>query len=309
MAQSIKEIKQIILDKKAEASQLDPLEVLTEQEQQNLTSTSRVSIWNLFAYVFASVAWVQQKLFDQQKIDVDKILLEGQIHTKEWYRQKALAFQYGYALIPDTDKYPFPEDYQEAQAIQSSKVIKQASIIKRGNSILRCKTATDENGELVPVSEEVLEAFGHYMNLVADAGTSILPTSDPADDLKIVVIIHFDPLVINNDGTRRDGTNDTPVIDAIKEFLKSITFDGQLIIADLQKAIRAVPGVLIADIESAASKFGFHSYDDITVNNVGSINQFRIAESGYMKLDEAFSVLTYVSSEENITTNQDIYAR
>ena len=295
MAQSIQEIQEIIKQKVQDSEHLTPLDILTENQQDQITSTSRVSEWGRFVFVFAFVAWLQQKLYDVFKSDIEKRIAESQIHTKAWYRSKALSYQHGYDLIEDTDRYPAAVDFNDQLLIDASKVIKQAAIIKRGGSILRCKIATEQNGELSAVSEEVLTAFNAYMNEIVDAGTVIIPTSDPADDLKLTINIEIDPLVIDPMGQRLDGTNNTPVQDAINQYLKSLDFDGRLVINDLQSYVKNnTEGIRQVDIEYASSKYGFHTYDTVGVNNVGIINQYRTAESGYMKLDEFTSEFNFI---------------
>lgn len=298
MAQTIKEIQEIIKSKVAESEDLQPLDILTEDEQNQITSTSIVSEWGRFIWIFAFVAWLQQKLFDTHKADVNAILAAGRVHTKGWYRSKILDYQHGYDLIEDTDKYPEAVDQNEQILIDASKQIKQCAIIKRGNSLLRAKVATEVNGELAAVPQDVMDGLQQYIEEFEDAGTNVIATTGIPDDLKLEIDVHFNALIINSLGEVILEPGSTPVKDAINEYLKSIGFNGRLVVNDLEEYIKQVDGIEVVDIQGAYSKHGLHTYESTGVSNAGVIDQFRSAEAGYMKLDEAVSTFNYVPYDE-----------
>lgn len=294
MAQELKEIIAIVKDKAAESMDLSPLSVLSEVEQDQITSKSIVSEWGRFTYVFSWMSMLQQKIFDAFTKMVENRIDETKVHNKSWYRLKALAYQHGYDLIDDTDKYPVAIDLTDQIQIDASKVIKQAAIVKRGNSVLRCKIATTNGDDLAPVSAEVLNSFKYYMEEIADAGTTVLPTTSVADTLKIVVNISYNPLVLNSRGERLDGNDLTPAQDAAKAYLKSLAFNGKLVVQNLENFIKTPEGIEVVDIEYVSSKYGLYSYATVGISNAGIINQFRIAEAGYMKLDEVESEFNFI---------------
>ena len=94
MARTIQEIQQIIYNAKEREDALN-----------GLNSNSRVAIWRLWVYIISVAIWSLEKLFDLHRTDIDKRLTELKPHTARWYRSKALAFQYGFDLLPDSDKF------------------------------------------------------------------------------------------------------------------------------------------------------------------------------------------------------------
>ena len=93
-ARTINEIQTEILYNKDSASELDALSILTAPEQANVDSGSKVSEWRLWVWVTAVAIWTLEKLFDIFKIEVEERIAATRVHTRRWYREKALAYQY-----------------------------------------------------------------------------------------------------------------------------------------------------------------------------------------------------------------------
>jgi hypothetical protein len=293
MARTLNDIQQSILDKKTEAVELSVLEVLTTNEQNtisNLTSTSKVAIWRLWVYIVAFAVWTLEKLFDFYKVEVDQRIAKNEIHNFLWYRKKALEFQYGHALIPETDSYD--NTGLVISDIEKSKIIKHVAVIRKiisGHGFLELKLAKEDNNQLVPLEAPEMEAFKAYMFLVADAGTYIQYISLAHDSLKLVLEIQYDPQILWQDGSRKDGTDNTPVIKAINEFLYTLEFNGELILTKLADYLQNVEGVKIPKIREAYSKYGAFDYE--------IIDETYIARAGYMRLDLDNTTINYIPRE------------
>lgn len=255
-----------------------------------LTSTSATAIWRLFVFIIASSIWALEKLWDIFKLETETEMARQKPHTKDWYRNKALGFLLGMPVIPGTDEFDTGSATEEE--IAAAKVIKQAACVKlisgNGYGILRIKVATaNTSGTLQQVDTTTFNALKHYiLRYVVDAGTQVRITTGQADELKLKVDIYYDPLVLSTTGSRLDNSDNTPVQDAINNFLQSIEFNGMLVLSDLEKALRIVDGVKIATVKEAASKYGNFDYTDISSPNVGLIDEIRVADSGYMRIDE-----------------------
>src|SRR5690606_27704953 len=120
----------------------------------------------------------------------------------------------------------------------ASKIITNAAAVKTiisGAGALRLKAVRTEGTNLVPLTEDQLIALTAYMSLIADAGTTVICTSGPADDLKLTIDIYYDPLVLAADGSMLDGTDPSPVQTAIENYLKSIKFNGSLVLTYLEQ--------------------------------------------------------------------------
>src|SRR5690606_12624815 len=94
MARTISEIQQsIIAAKEADAN------------LATLNSTSKTAMWRLYTYIVAVCAWTVETLFDTLKAEVTDILDRLKPHTARWYAEKSLAYQHGFNLLPDSDKF------------------------------------------------------------------------------------------------------------------------------------------------------------------------------------------------------------
>lgn len=303
MAQSINEIQDEVLDSIQQSADLPAVAVLTENEQSNLnniTSTSKVGVLRMLVYVFSLGSNNLQKLWDLFRKDIEERIAESRPFTKRWYRETALAYQHGFALQENND-YPTPSSAQEIEAANAAKLIKKAAVVQAviaGVGALRMKVATETGGELTAVDSQVLAGFQEYIEQKGAAGVFVVATTAEADLLKLNYKIHFDPLILDNEGKRLDGSDDSPVQKAIKSYLKnsnSRDFNGVLSLAKLTDVVQAVTGVVDPYLVLAASKFAAYNYEDSTnTGNVGVIENYRQPDSGYLKLDEAVSTFQFI---------------
>lgn len=288
----------------AAAPELPAIEVLTENEQNtlgNVSSTSKVGVFRLIAYVVAVALWTQQKLNDIFRRELEGRIAESRPFTKAWYEMTARNYQHGnYPILPNGG-YAAPATAAEIQAVEASKVIDKAAVVQTiisGAGALRIKIATDDGPGLKAVPEEVRAGFEHYMELMGAAGVFLIATTAAADDLLLNYKIYFDPLVLDSEGRRLDGTNDTPVETAVRAYLKSVDFNGVLSLVKLTDVIQKVDGVTDPFLLAAASKYGGFSYADTNATgSVGPITEFRRPESGYFDLDEGASDFRFVPAE------------
>src|SRR4051812_35940365 len=68
-------------------------------------NTSRVAIWKILFYAVAFCIHALEVIYDLFKIEIDDRIALLKPHSARWYAEKAKDFQYGYALVPDTDGY------------------------------------------------------------------------------------------------------------------------------------------------------------------------------------------------------------
>jgi len=303
MARTINNIQNEILTARNTAAELSALEVLTTSEQTilNANSTSKVAIWRLWVWIFAFGQYVLEQYWETFKIEIEKRIAESRIHTPKWYREKALDFLYGVSLVQDKDYYDLTL-LTDAQ-ISTAKVISNAAsvrVVQNGYGTLRLKVVRTVGGEYAPVLSEHLTALNVYFNNhIADAGTVVNVTTGEADLLKLKLDIYYNPLILGADGSRLNGTNLTPIITQIKEYLKSIDFEnGKLVLTYLIDELQKVDGVVLPVVKEAYSKYGLYDYTTTGIQNVGVINEIRIADAGYMKLDESELLINYIPYTE-----------
>lgn len=247
MARTFAAIRQSIIDRKNADAVLST----------NLTSTSEVAEWNLWVNVMAMCQFVLEGLWDAFKIDVEAIVTSEKAHTLRWYVGKAKAFQLGYELPDDSDVY----DPIDAAAL----IVTQASATENA-PFVDLKVVKGDPGAYGALESDTLIAFTKYMNRIKDAGVRLRITSSAADDLRVAYTIYYDPLVLNSEGKRLDGTNDNPVREAIQAFISKLPFNGLLVMQQLTAYLVAnVQGVVIADLVSASSRYGVLPYEPVDI--------------------------------------------
>lgn len=297
MARELNEVQQVLLTAKEAASELSALEVLTPQEQllYDVDSTSNVANWRLWVYINASAQQNQEQLWDVFAAEIEARIKSTRVHNETWYRDKALAYQHGFAL-GESDVYD-NTGYTNEQ-IQASKIIANAAVVKlqqNGYGIIRIKVVKKVDNELVPLTPEELAGFKAYMNIVGDAGTTVTSTSADADLLKIQIDVYYDATVLSASGARLDGTDANPLSNGIEAYLKSQVFNGRLIRRKLENHIEAIPGVVVPKIRAMWTKYGTYGYETTGIQNVGIIDEIRTPDSGYLKLDEL--TVNWIASE------------
>lgn len=266
MARTIADIQQSMIDNIQSNATLSTV----------LTSTSKVSIWRLWTYIVAVCQWTIENLQDLFKSDVTTLIATLKPHTKQWYASKVLAFQYGYDLPADSDVYD--NSALTADQITASQVVSYCAVVDviiNNQAYLRIKVAGTNNGDLAALPDAQLTALQAYLAIIKDAGVKLLVTTGNPDGLKQSADIYYNPLVLNNNGNRLDGTGDTPVQDAINAYLKNLPFNGRLTLQSLVDALQVVDGVSLINIKSASAQYGSLPYTSFAV--------WYDPDSGYMR--------------------------
>ena len=276
MAQSIEEIQLEIFNR-----------IASDDKLASLNSTSKVAIYRLFVFVVSYSILVLQILFDTHKKEVSDIIEAKMPHRASWYRTKALDFQYGHALIVDSDKYD--NTGFTAQEIEDSKIIKYSAVTQNGGQLL-IKIASESGGVLEPITDPQKASFDAYVQEIADCGVKYVVINKLPDLLLLNLQIFRDPLVLNENGLSILNGN-YPVEEAILEYMKELPFNGELVLAHLVDKLQKVEGVKIPNIVNAESQINILGTPDylepqpITVKTV--------PDSGYFKIPD-FENVTYV---------------
>jgi hypothetical protein len=216
------------------------------------------SIENVLFYVVASAVWLAQQMFDRHKTDVTQILSDQTPATAAWYAWKAKQFQFGRALTPETDRYDNTGLTDEE--IASERIIHYAAAVEAKDcSLLYLKIATGDAGNRQPIGGDQLTAFREYIDKVKYAGVRIEIINDAGDAMRLTLEVYYDPLVLDGTGKRLDGTGDTPVQDAIREYLTNLPFNGRYSNQALIDALQAVDGVTVAEVQQASSRYGAYT--------------------------------------------------
>lgn len=226
---------------------------------------SPVSVESTLFDVIASSFWTLEKLFDTLKTEILDIISRLKPHSLRWYVEKAKAFQFGDALMADSDKYNNAA-LTDAQ-IEQRKVIKYAACTKErrsnGRVYLRLKVAGEVNGDIGQLPAPQKAAFTDYIFRTGDAGVDIEVDSLPADQIKMKWIIYYDPLILDENGSRLDGQDIEPVQKAIKNYLKVLLFNGTYVPAYHTDAVQQVEGVVIPVITECEATYGLLPFTSV----------------------------------------------
>lgn len=262
-----------------------------DERLNDLNSPSKTAIWRLFSYVIAVCIWTLEVLFDAHKTEVDTAILELKPHSARWYRSKALAFQYGFDLIDETDRFD-NEGFTDEQ-IEDSKIIKYAAVTENEDeSRLIIKIATEQGEELSPITQAESDAFTAYIQEVKDAGVRLTIINYLPDRLYLDMDVYYDPLVLDGEGNSIV-SGGKPVEDAVKAYMKELPFNGQLVIAHLVDWLQKVPGVEIPHVNLVQT-----SWIDANENDYGAVQPVtvkKIPVSGYFKVVD-FDSVNYIAN-------------
>lgn len=213
---------------------------------------SMASLENIIFYVFAVAVWALEKLFDLHRADVDARIEQLEPHTLRWYVSKAKAYMQGQKLVTDCDYYD--TEGMTEQDIAAAKVVKYA-VATESNTVVYIKVAREVDGNPAALTAGQLEGLTSYMNEIKDAGVSVQLRNEPADQMRMSLLIYYDPtlLIIDANGNGSQNGKD-PVRETTKQVIENLPFNGMFRKSDLMAALQALPCVEVADIKSVKVK-------------------------------------------------------
>lgn len=254
-------------------------------EQFSEASIERIQFYNI-----ASTMLLDFQKYQQHQLDVVKQVSERKAHRPSWYAMMAKLFQYGYELDGDNDYYDNSGLTEEL--INKSKIVKFAAGVNSSNSsILYLKIATGSNDNKRPLSAVELSAFDFYISQIQDAGVRVKVINAPADEIYIEMDVYYNPLILDRNGKRLDGSNDTPVQDAVRNYVHNLRFNGMYTNAHLIDNVQSVQGVEFPELKLAASRYG--AYVDFR-----TIDAKEVAHAGYYRVSDANLKLRFLPYDE-----------
>lgn len=277
MANSIAEIKKLMTDKfisNANVIALYNLEAGKTFEQQ----FSVVSIESILFFIIAFCCHVQQTLFDKSVTDTDAALATKKPHRLQFYAEQAKLFQFGFPLV--SDKSRFDNTGYTADEIEASKVIDYSAVVEQENQFgrvsLQMKIAHDNGTDLEPVAAGAYDAFiSWFKSTQRDGGVKMEFVNQQADELKQQWTIFYDPLILSNTGARLDGSDNQPVQNAIKKYLKNLPFNGVYAPTYHIDAVQVVPGVVIPQLRACSARYGTLPFS--------AVNDLYTPDAGYLR--------------------------
>ncbi len=213
---------------------------------------SMASLENILFYVFAVAVWTLEKLFDLHRADVDARIERLEPHTLRWYVNKAKAYMQGRKLVTDCDYYDTTG--MTEQDIAAARVVKYA-VATESNTVVYIKVAREVDGNPAALTAGQLAGLTSYMDEIKDAGVSVQLRNEPADQMRIALLIYYDPTLLTIDANGNGDQNGAdPVREATKRVIENLPFNGLFRKSDLMAALQALPCVEVADIKSVTVK-------------------------------------------------------
>lgn len=259
---------------------------------------SKVSFENILIEIMSFIHFVMEQLFDTHKTEVNEAIRLQKSHTAINIRERLLQFMYGYTLneefqkvylIPGTDE--FDTKGMTTEQLEQAKIIKYAAVTESDDEKrVICKIATENSGELAPVSPDQFEAVAEYISQIKAAGVPYTVINFLPDMLRLEIRIFRDPMVLNATGVHKV-TGLKPVEAALQEYMKELPFNGELILQEMANKIEKADGVRIVHIQSALTKWIDAEEGDYP-EEWEQINIRRIPVSGYFKIED-FEGITY----------------
>ncbi|KMQ70248.1 hypothetical protein [Chryseobacterium koreense] len=265
---------------------------------------SLLSFENVFFSVLAIIAWTLENIFDVHKNEISALISEQKVPGRRWYRNQALRFQYGFDLLPQSGHFSpyFNQDGVPILAtpdqIEASKIVKYAAITKSKTSSKISMKIAPENGDDIFTDDQMI-AFGEYMEEIQAVGDHIVIVNYRPDILKLRFKIVYNPLVLLPTG-QSILTGGFPVKDSVKAFLKSLPFDGELSVQQLEKAILETEGVKDLQNLKVESKWiepgmGYGFLQPIEISRIPKSGRFTLIDD--VTNEEDWSGIEYIIYE------------
>lgn len=272
--------------------QLDPNKTFDKQ-------FSPASLESVILYVVASCIWVLEKLFDKHREEVDAKIETLRPHTLRWYVSKTLEYMKGKDLIME-DGVVIADHYDltgmSESDIEKKRIVKYAVATEDESAVYIKVAKKGDYGLPTPLSTEAgndeLAGLRGYLQQIKDAGVTIKLLNDPADNMRVELVVLYDPYVITatpEAGAKadRDGYTASRLLkegkevvkEAVTDVITKLPFNGEYRNSDLLAAVQRIEGVKVADIVSVeAAPGGSTAYTKV----VG----YRRPYSGYYALQK-----------------------
>ncbi|MCD7935974.1 MAG: hypothetical protein LUG98_03870 [Tannerellaceae bacterium] len=204
---------------------------------------SKVSLINILFYIFASAAWIVEKMFETHKQEVNNMLESILPHRARWYCDKVLHFMKDRLLVEETDQYDTTG--MTSEEIEAARVIKHAVATESADqSGLLIKVAEESGGVRGPLDKDTEEQLVAYLRQIKDAGVRIILTNAEPDLFDCKAEIYYNPILTG-------ASVEEACQAAIKNYVENLPFNGEYSHMGLVDVLQQVEGVKIAEITAA----------------------------------------------------------
>lgn len=173
-------------DAKPELAGLAPQGFSLDDLIAAITTNSKVALWHVKYFVVAVAIHAVEQLFDDHTNTVQQAIDTAQFGTPQWFREKMMAFQFGDAVVRVNNKPAY------ATIDAAKQIIKRAAVVENPDGSLLFKVATENGGQVDPLSTVQLTAFESYMAQHRYPGMRFSSLSQNPDQLDMDMDVYYD---------------------------------------------------------------------------------------------------------------------
>jgi len=246
-------------------------EIIAEKQSGNyveldtLNSTSKVSIWRLWVWIFSFFTKALYEVFESFKTYTEEFFSKNQVGTLNWWIDTVSKFQYGDVLEFIDNKFQYSVNNTEKQ------IVKRVAVSVQDN-VLEFKLAKLTNGTMTALSGDELSAVESYINRIKPVGTYISVNSTSADNLKVEYRIYYN-------AQYSVSALQENIEKAVNTYLSDIVFNASLSVTEMTDVIQQVAGV----INPIAKNIQAKAFFEVAYTAVEDYYQ---AVAGYYELTE-----------------------
>lgn len=242
----------------------------------DINTTSNVSEWIILRGLVSQVLFIIYMFFETFKTEVSVLAQSTEFGNKYWWIKNIKAFQFGDDLLELDGKLYY-------QTIDPTKqIIKRVAVpetFRSGILVVQIKVAKITAGVSAPLSAEEKTALIAYVNDIKPAGVSTEVVSIAADEVKVNETIYYD-------GKLEPVAFAAKMLQARKDFLASIEFDGRFNLNLYRDALEAISGPGSVNIHSVEIRPNGGAYSSVGFDYG--------ATSGHYKLIDADCVIVNI---------------
>lgn len=249
-----------------------------------LTSTSSTAIWRLIYYSIAIILNVQQQLYDLFVEDIEIKKKQYKPMTVEYWIDKLKNF-YQYNEDPAIGQLKVNEDYTVLYEVEdeASKIIDFASVVQVNKNVY-IKVAKTVSDLPAPLNEDELNNVKGFVDRMKFAGGYFIVSSWEADSVRFDLNVYYRKTYLQS-------VVESQVETAIENYMKSLDFDGVIVILDLMIAIKNVPGVKNVVVNSAQV---LQAQETVLIDIMANVDDRFTTKAGYAVYDSANTILNLI---------------
>ncbi len=153
--------------------------------------------------------------------------------------------------------------------IEKARVVKYAVATEDNTQVFIKVAARGNNGQPTPLQNDDLAGLKGYLSQIKDAGVAIKVLNEPADNMRVELVVLYDPAILTAQPTGngrpdadgytairllRDGKD--VITEAVSGVISKLPFNGEYRNSDLMAALQSIEGVRVADIVKVEAAAG-----------------------------------------------------